>query len=129
MPGILAHSHAFGGFSSPAVSRTIAFYRDVLELDAAEENGIGQIHLPGGSSVICYPKADHVPATFTILNFAVPDVDIAVDALVKKGVVFEHYDQPEICTDAKGISRDNGGPVIAWFKDPAGNILSVLEAD
>jgi hypothetical protein len=76
-----------------------------------------------------YPKSNHTPATFTILNFPVADIEEAVDQLTKAGIRFEQYEQPEIKTDAKGISRGNGGPNIAWFKDPAGNILSVLEEE
>ena len=84
------------------------------------------LQLAGGNNVLIYPKADHVPANFTILNFPVDDVDLAVDELSKRGVRFEKYHGPEIETDEKGIMRGNG-PTIAWFKDPAGNILSVLE--
>jgi hypothetical protein len=89
--------------------------------------GILELHIEGNNPVIVYPKPDHEPATFTILNFPVDDIDKAVDALIEKGVVFEQYGDA-IKTDEKGISRDNGGPDIAWFKDPAGNILSVLKA-
>ena len=83
------------------------------------------LHLAGGHSVIAYPKPDHEPASFTILNFPVPDIEKAVDELAQRGVRFERY-EGELKTDAKGIFR-GGGPLIAWFKDPAGNILSVLE--
>lgn len=84
------------------------------------------MHLAGGNNVLIYPKPNHVPATFTVLNFPVDDVDQAVDELTRRRVRFEIYDLPEIKTDAKGIMRGHG-PTIAWFKDPAGNILSVLE--
>jgi len=80
---------------------------------------------PGENDVFIYPKPNHSPATFTVLNFLVDDIETTVDELSDKGVKFEHYDG-EIKTDAKGIHR-NGGPTIAWFKDPAGNILSVVE--
>ncbi len=82
----------------------------------------------GGATVLIYPKGDFVPATYTILNFPVDDIDTAVDALTSAGVKMERYDGPDSNQDAKGISR-GGGPNIAWFKDPAGNILSVLETD
>jgi hypothetical protein len=84
------------------------------------------LHLAGGNNVLIYPKPNHIPATFTILNFPVDNVDHAVDELSKRGVRFEIYDLPGVKTDKKGIMRGNG-PTIAWFKDPAGNILSVIE--
>ena len=86
------------------------------------------MHLAGDNNVLIYPKPNHVPATFTVLNFPVKDVDQAVDELTKRGVRFEIYDLPDIKTDKKGIMRGKG-PTIAWFKDPAGNILFVLEQD
>jgi hypothetical protein len=95
-------------------------------LEVSESNGLLSLHLAGGNTVLIYPKPNHVPATFTILNFPVTSVDKAVDELTKRGVRFETYNQPEIKTDEKGIFRGKG-PTIAWFKDPAGNILSVLE--
>jgi hypothetical protein len=85
------------------------------------------LRLAGGHNVIIYPKPNHVPATFTVLNFPVDDVDLAVDELKKRGVRFESYDLPDIKTDGKGIRRGGNGPTVAWFKDPAGNILSVFE--
>jgi hypothetical protein len=85
------------------------------------------LHLPGGNNVLIYPKPNHVPATFTVLNFPVDSVEKAVNELSHRGVRFEVYNEPNLKTDARGISRGNG-PTIAWFKDPAGNILSVLEA-
>ena len=87
-----------------------------------------RLHLSGGNNVLIYPKPNHVPATFTVLNFPVDDVDRTVDELTKRGVRFEHYNQGDLKTDEKGIMRGNG-PTIAWFKDPAGNILSVLKPD
>ncbi len=86
----------------------------------------GLLQLSGGNNVIICPKPNHVPATFTVLNFPVKDVDRAVDELKKRGVRFEQYDLPNLKTDEKGIMRGNG-PTIAWFKDPAGNILSVID--
>ena len=103
------------------------FYGQVLGLNVTEEHGLLTLHLAGGNNILIYPKADHVLATFTVLNFPVRDIDQAVDELSKRGVRFEKYDGSEIKTDEKGIMRGNG-PNIAWFKDPAGNILSVLEA-
>jgi glyoxalase/bleomycin resistance protein/dioxygenase superfamily protein len=95
-------------------------------LKLSEDRGLLTLHLAGGNNVLIYPKPNHVPATFTVLNFPVDDVDLAVDELMKRGVRFEIYATPEIKTDQKGIMRGNG-PTIAWFRDPAGNILAVLE--
>jgi len=125
---MLKDSHAFAGFSVNDIDAAKKFYGEVLGLGVeTNEMGIIDIQLGGGSHVIAYPKANHEPATFTILNFPVGDIEKTVDDLVGRGVVFEQYDMPEIKTDAKGIARDEHGPPIAWFKDPAGNILSVLE--
>jgi len=117
---------AFSGFAVPDIEAARAFYGGTLGL-AVTDGGMGllRIELPGGGHVIVYPKADHVPATYTMLNFAVGSVDEAVDTLTARGVVFERYaGSPQ---DEKGIMRGYG-PTIAWFTDPAGNILSVLEA-
>jgi hypothetical protein len=86
------------------------------------------LHLAGATTVLVYPKDDHQPASFTVLNFPVDDIEATVDALAAAGVSFEHYEGTDIETDPKGIFR-GGGPLIAWFPDPAGNILSVLEAE
>ena len=118
---------AFSGFAVPDISAAKAFYGGTLGIDVSEENGILTLHLAGGRDTIVYPKPDHVPATYTILNFPVDDVEAAVDALTAKGVEFERYEGEDFSTDEKGIMRQ-GGPLIAWFTDPAGNILSVLEA-
>ena len=120
---------AFSGFSVDALAKAKEFYTETLGLKVDDE-GVGlRIHLPGSGAVFAYPKADHQPATFTILNFEVDNIDEAVDELTNRGVRFEHYeDGPK--TDKKGIFRgraQNMGPDIAWFKDPAGNILSVIE--
>ena len=117
---------AFSGFAVPDISAAKAFYGGTLGIDVSEENGILTLHLAGGRDTIVYPKPDHVPATYTILNFPVADVEAAVDALTAKGVGFQRYGE-DFATDDKGIMRQ-GGPLIAWFTDPAGNILSVLEA-
>jgi predicted enzyme related to lactoylglutathione lyase len=90
-----------------------------------EENGLLALHHAGGRDTLVYIKPDFVPATYTILNFSVDDIDKTVDGLTARGVSFEHYE--EMGQDEKGISRQGGGPLIAWFKDPAGNILSVLK--
>jgi hypothetical protein len=90
--------------------------------------GILNISLPGGGRCIAYQKPDHQPATFTILNFIVADIESGVDDLTRAGVAMEHYDMGQIKTDAKGIARDPDGSALAWFKDPAGNILAVIQA-
>ena len=95
-------------------------------MDVTESNGLLTLRLAGENNVLIYPRPNHIPATFTVLNFPVKDVDLAVDELTKRGVRFEKYDLPDLKTDEKGIMRGNG-PTIAWFKDPAGNILSVIE--
>ena len=120
-------SKAFSGFAAPNISKVKEFYSNTLGLSVTEEHGLLTLHLAAGNNVLIYPKPNHVPATFTVLNFPVENVDRAVDELGKRGVRFEKYNGPEIKTDEKGIMRGNG-PTIAWFKDPAGNILSVLEA-
>ena len=124
---MLKESKAFSGFSVDDVPRAMAFYGQTLGLEVTEDDGMMRLHLAGGAEVIAYPKPNHQPASFTILNFPVPSVDQAVAELTSRGVRFEVYDLPDLKTDAKGICRDPRGPVIAWFKDPAGNILSVLE--
>jgi predicted enzyme related to lactoylglutathione lyase len=123
---MLEKSKAFSGFSANDIQRAKEFYGRTLGLDVSESHGLLNLHLAGGTTVLIYPKPNHVPATFTVLNFPVDSVDKAVDELTKRGVCFEIYDEPELQTDERGIFR-GGGPVIAWFKDPAGNILSVLE--
>lgn len=124
---MLENSKAFSGFAAGDIGKAKEFYTKTLGLKVTEEHGLLTLHLAGGTNVLIYPKSNHVPATFTVLNFPVNDVDRAVDELGKRGVRFERYDEPEIKTDEKGIMHGNG-PTIAWFKDPAGNILSVLEA-
>ena len=117
----------FSGFAVPDIEAARSFYGGTLGL-VVTDGGMGllRIELPGGAHVIAYPKADHVPATYTMLNLAVVDVDVAVDTLTARGVVFERYEgSPQ---DEKGVVRGYG-PTIAWFTDPAGNILSVLQND
>jgi catechol 2,3-dioxygenase-like lactoylglutathione lyase family enzyme len=123
---MLGDSKAFSGFSVNDIEKAKEFYGRTLGLKVSESNGLLTLHLAGGNNVLIYPKPNHTPAGFTVLNFPVNDVDQAVDELTKRGVRFEIYDLPDIKTDKKGIMRGNG-PTIAWFKDPAGNILSVLE--
>jgi catechol 2,3-dioxygenase-like lactoylglutathione lyase family enzyme len=122
-------SKAFSGFSVDDLEAAKTFYSETLGLDVSEEPaGLG-LQLAVGNAVFLYPKPDHTPATFTVLNFPVADIDAAVDALTSRGVRFEHY-EGEAGTDEKGVFRgvDRGmGPNIAWFTDPAGNILSVIE--
>jgi predicted enzyme related to lactoylglutathione lyase len=121
-------THAFSGFSVNDVQKAKKFYGQTLGLEVSEVpemDDMLELHIGGDAKVLIYPKPDHRPATFTILNFPVDNIEKAVDDLAKRGVRFEHY-EGEIKTDEKGIFR-GGGPLIAWFKDPAGNILSVLE--
>jgi predicted enzyme related to lactoylglutathione lyase len=118
---------AFSSFAVPDTEAARAFYGDTLRLDVRDsrEAGLLELHIGGGSPVLVYPKPDHAPANFTVLNFAVPDIDAAVDGLIAAGVRMERY--PDFEQNDKGIVRGPQGPAIAWFKDPAGNILSVLE--
>ena len=124
---MLRDSKAFSGFSAGDIPKAKEFYGRTLGLEVSESNGLLKLHLAGGTTVLIYPKPNHSPATFTILNFPVENVDKTVDELIKRGVRFEIFNQPDIKQDEKGIMRGKG-PTIAWFKDPAGNILSVLEA-
>jgi catechol 2,3-dioxygenase-like lactoylglutathione lyase family enzyme len=125
---MLKSSKAFASFSVDDVGRAKQFYGDVLGLKVADgQMGTLELHVAGGHTVFVYPKTGHQPATFTVLNFPVSSVEEAVGALEKRGVKFERYDGPDVKTDERGISRGEG-PKMAWFKDPAGNILSVLES-
>jgi predicted enzyme related to lactoylglutathione lyase len=122
------NTKAFSGFSVDDIAKARKFYGETLDLKVTTgEMGILSLHVADGHPILVYPKADHEPATFTILNFPVGDIEVAVDELVRRGVVFEQY-EGELQTDAKGIFR-GGGPLIAWFRDPAGNILSVLQQE
>ena len=120
---------AFSSFSVDDLGNAKDFYGQTLGLEVAEveKMGILRVRLATGGEVMIYPKDNHQAATFTILNFPVNDVEVAVDQLTEKGIRFESYDTEWIKTDEKGIARDENGPAIAWFKDPAGNILAVLE--
>ena len=116
-------SKAYSGFSVTDVEQAEAFYRDVLGLNTSIDHGMLTLHLAGDRPTLIYPKDDHEPASFTILNFPVPNVEEAVDALAARGVAFVRY--PGFPQDEKGIMRGHG-PDIAWFTDPSGNVLSVI---
>jgi catechol 2,3-dioxygenase-like lactoylglutathione lyase family enzyme len=124
---MLASSKAFSGFAVPDLEKAREFYEGTLGLNVSEENGLLTLHLAGDRDTLIYPKPDHTPATYTILNFPVSDIDEAVDGLTSRGVSFLRYDEFAQDQDEKGIWRGEGGPPIAWFADPAGNILAVLE--
>lgn len=118
---------AFSGFSVNDIEKAKEFYANVLGLEVVQHMGLLELHIAGSNNIIIYPKPNHTPATFTILNFPVDDIEKAVDELAGRGIHFERYDMPGMQADEKSIYRGNGhGPDIAWFKDPAGNILSVL---
>jgi catechol 2,3-dioxygenase-like lactoylglutathione lyase family enzyme len=116
---------AFSGFSVNDVPAARKFYGETLGLKVSEEHGLLTLHIAGDRDILVYPKPDHTPASFTILNFPVDDIDRAVDELTKRGVRLERYAAME--QDEKGIQRGDDGPPIAWFTDPAGNVLSVLQ--
>ena len=123
---MFAKTRAFSGFAAPDIAAARAFYAETLGIRTSEENGMLTLHLAGDRPVLVYPKPDFQPASYTILNFPVADIDRAVDELSQRGVRFERY--AGFAQDAKGIARGDGPP-IAWFRDPAGNILSVLQED
>jgi predicted enzyme related to lactoylglutathione lyase len=121
---MFANTRAFSGFAVEDVEKAREFYGETLGIGTSEEHGLMTLHLAGERDTLVYPKPDHTPAAYTILNFPVEDIDQAVDELAARGVSTERYagfDQ-----DEKGVFR-GGGPYIAWFKDPAGNVLSVLQ--
>lgn len=120
-------THAFSGFSVDDIERARAFYADTLGLEVVDRFGMLGLRLAGGGEVLIYPKDDHAPAGFTVLNFPVADIDVAVDGLAAAGVRLETYPRMGGEPDARGIYRGGPGPSIAWFTDPAGNVLSVLE--
>jgi catechol 2,3-dioxygenase-like lactoylglutathione lyase family enzyme len=123
---MLQTNKAFASFSVDDLQKAKRFYEQTLGVRVVESKEGLELH-PGNTNVFIYPKPNHKPATFTVLNFLVEDIDSAVDELKQNGVTFERY-EGSIKTDKKGIHR-NGGPTIAWFKDPAGNILSVIEKE
>jgi catechol 2,3-dioxygenase-like lactoylglutathione lyase family enzyme len=119
---------AYSGFSVEDIAAAKEFYAGTLGMEVVEEHGMLGLQIGGGKRVLVYPKGPaHQPASFTVLNFPVRDVEAAVDELIAKGVTFEQYDMANGKTDGKGIMRGDGfGPDIAWFKDPSGNILSIV---
>ncbi len=121
---MFGNTKAFSGFAVDDIPAAQKFYGETLGLNTSEQYGLLTLHLAGGRDTLVYPKPGHVPATYTILNFQVDDIDAAVDELVGRGVQLERYEG--MGQDDKGINRA-GGPYIAWFKDPAGNILAVLQ--
>jgi catechol 2,3-dioxygenase-like lactoylglutathione lyase family enzyme len=122
---MFADTKAFSGFAVDDLAKAREFYGETLGLRTSEDHDLLTLHLAGGRDTLIYPKPDFTPATYTILNFAVGDVDRAVDDLTARGVRFERYDGIE--QDEKGVARQPEGPPIAWFTDPAGNILAVLQ--
>lgn len=132
---MLQKSKAFSSFSVDDAEKARKFYQEKLGVKTTtvkgmEDYGLFEIYIPGGNNVLVYPKENHQPATFTVLNFPVDNIDKTVDKLREKGVEFEHYDDEMIKTDKKGIARSDSpekGPSVAWFKDPSGNILAVME--
>ncbi len=118
------HGQPFSGFAVDDVATAKRFYGETLGMDVSEEHGMLRLHIGEATDILVYPKPDHTPASFTILNFPVDDIDEAVDELTRRGVTFERYEGFEL--DDKGIFRGEG-PLIAWFTDPAGNVLSVLQ--
>jgi predicted enzyme related to lactoylglutathione lyase len=123
---MLKNTHAFSGFSVDDIEKAKKFYGEVLGLEISTPMNQLALHIAGSNKIFVYGKPNHVPATFTILNFPVDDVEKTVDELTEKGVKFEIYNDGPMKTDEKGIFR-GGGPTIAWFKDPAGNFLSILK--
>jgi len=123
----LKNAHPFTSFSVTDLEKALSFYRDILEIAIQQtEFGVLQLNLDTDHAVMIYPKADHQPATYTVLNFSVEDISGAVDALAPKGIDFLQYGPP-LKTNDKGIATMEGGPSMAWFKDPSGNILSLIE--
>jgi catechol 2,3-dioxygenase-like lactoylglutathione lyase family enzyme len=124
--GMFTNTKAFSGFAVDDVEKAREFYEGTLGVKVTEENGLLTLHIAGDRPTLVYPRPDHTPAEYTILNFPVDEVEQAVDELSARGVQFERYEGFE--QDEKGIFR-GGGPLIAWFKDPAGNVLSVIQLD
>lgn len=123
---VFKNSKVFSGFSVNDLQKAKGFYSKTLSFDVSEMDGFLNLHIGNDAKVLIYPKSNHIPATFTVLNLPVDNIEQAVDELTRRGVRFEIYNEADLKTDEKGICRDDG-PNIAWFKDPAGNILSVLE--
>ena len=125
---MFGNTKAFSGFAVDDIEKARQFYAETLGLEVTEQNGMLTLHIAGDRPTLVYPKPNHTPASFTILNFPVDDIEAAVDQLTARGVVFERYEGTPAATDERGIFR-GGGPLIAWFTDPAGNVLSVVEAE
>ena len=123
---VFKNSKVFSGFSVNDLQKAKEFYSRTLSFDVSEMDGFLNLNIGNDAKVLIYPKSNHIPATFTVLNLPVDNIEQAVDELTRRGVRFEIYNEADLKTDEKGICRDDG-PNIAWFKDPAGNILSVLE--
>lgn len=123
---VFKNSKVFSGFSVNDLQKAKEFYSKTLSFDVSEMDGFLNLHIGNDAKVLIYPKSNHIPATFTVLNLPVDNIEQAVNELTRRGVRFEIYNEADLKTDEKGICRDDG-PNIAWFKDPAGNILSVLE--
>jgi predicted enzyme related to lactoylglutathione lyase len=123
---VFKNTKVFSGFSVNDLQKAKEFYNKTLSFDVSEMDGFLNLHIGNDAKVLIYPKSNHIPATFTVLNLPVDNIEQAVDELTRRGVRFEIYNEADLKTDEKGICRDDG-PNIAWFKDPAGNILSVLE--
>ena len=127
------HNTSFSSFSVDDLEKARAFYGETLGIEVEAESGMGiRLHLAGGSKMVIYPKEDHTPATFTILNFIVDDIDKAMETLRDKGVEFLRYDREDLPQDDRGVLRGleaGMGPDVAWFEDPAGNVLSVLQEE
>jgi extradiol dioxygenase family protein len=124
--GMFKDAKVFSSYSVNDLKKAKEFYGQTLGLKISESEEGLELNLAGGQSVFLYPKPNHTPASFTVLNFLVKDIDEAVDEITTLGISLEHYDLPDLKTDKKGIMRGNG-PTIAWFKDPAGNVLSVVQ--
>ena len=123
---MIKQNHAFSSFSVTDLQQAKQFYGDVLQMEVSENEYTLELDIGGNKKVMLYPKKNHTPASFTVLNFPVDNIDEAVETLEGKGVRFERYNEPDLKTDEKGIMRGNG-PLIAWFKDPFGNIISILQ--
>ena len=121
------NTKAFSGFSVDDLQKAKQFYSQILGLEISESNGLLELHISGWTNILIYPKVNHTPATFTVLNFPVSNLEQTMDELIKRGVHFEIYHEDNLKTNEKGVCLSDEGPKIAWFKDPAGNVLSVLE--
>lgn len=130
---MFTYTHSFSGFSVDDLQKAKEFYGNTLGIEIKEEGEMGfTLRLKGNATVFIYPKVDHQPATYTVLNFAVDDINTTIDTLEKQGIQFVHYHNEHLPQDEKGVLRGlsaDMGPDIAWFKDPAGNVLSVLQEE